>query len=157
MDVSSSTKTRACTACGENVSLASRKCVHCGHPLKNSRGIVRGLIVMGLFAAGAIYLLNVINSIGVLPSCDSASAQDNAKRVWENGPGAKRLNVTIVSMSGAQTLSSSDAKVECKARVILNSSAEAMMDYSFSKDASLPAGQYLVRSILDTTTLHPYR
>jgi hypothetical protein len=89
-----------------------------------------------------------------LPSCDSRVGQADAKRALEGSPLAKTLNITIVTFTNPQTFSTSKDKVECEASVMLNSSATGSIDYSFSKNSSLPSGQYLVRAVLKENDLN---
>ena len=89
-----------------------------------------------------------------IPSCDSSIGQSDAKRALEGSPIAKTLNITIVTFANPRTLSISESRVECHATVMLNSSATDSIVYSFSKNSSLPRGQYLVRANLQEDDLN---
>lgn len=91
-----------------------------------------------------------------LPSCDSSFGQTGAKRAFENSPFAKTNGIEIVAMSDVKTISADPEKVVCKATVILNSSKQGIIDYSFLKEPSLGAGQYFVQALLELETFRPY-
>jgi hypothetical protein len=121
------------------------------------------LILVALAVAGWYYGPGFISSFmwgyeghAGLPSCASSYGQTDAERAFENSPFAKTSGIEIVAMSDVITISAGPEKVACKATIILNSSRQGIMDYSFSKATSLGAGQYFVQASLDLETFHPY-
>lgn len=150
-----------CEACDGEVSAEARTCIHCGQPLKARNHRLWIAIALCIAAAITLYLKRdfIYGFIAELewaqeghpglPSCDSRIAQTDARRAFENSPLAKTFGITIVNFANPLTLSASKSRVECKATVILNSSATGYIDYNFRTDSSLPRGKYLVLAALE--------
>ncbi len=91
-----------------------------------------------------------------LPSCDSSDGQSGAKEAFDRSLSARSAGVKIIALSHVSTSSASPDEVECKAVVILNRGAEAVMNYSFTSYPSLGMGKYLIRSSLQPNSLKPF-
>jgi hypothetical protein len=91
-----------------------------------------------------------------LPACESSKAQSEAKSAFENGPFAKTANIKIIAMTDINPVMSSDEEVSCEVTVFLNNAHKGTMAYSFTKNSSLPAGQYMIESQLELETFQPY-
>lgn len=154
-----------CGVCGREVSTEAKACTHCGHPVKKRkhRGAVVVAVAVVAVIFGSYFMWGFITGFiwgfeghPGLPSCQSSEAQSGAKRAFDNSPFAKTFGVAIIGFSDEKTVSSSPEKVGCKATVVLNSSEKGVIDYSFSKDPSLPLGKYYIRAFLETGTLRSY-
>jgi hypothetical protein len=156
-----------CEACGSDVSEEAKTCIHCGQPLRANghRALWIGVLLCIAVSLAVYFGRGVVYGFIAgfewqqeghpeLPSCDSRIGQADARRAFEGSPLAKTLGITIVTFTDPRTLLVSENRVECKANVMLNSSATDSIDYSFSKDSSLPRGQYLVRAGLEKNDLN---
>jgi len=153
-----------CDVCGRELSSDAKVCIHCGHPLKR-----RNFRLIAI-AGGALVLAAICIWLGIglvygfitgwqghpgLPSCESSHGQADAKRAMENSPFAKNLSLTIITMTDPKSVALNSNRVVCQATVIFNNSEKRTLGYSFTKDPSMPSGQYLVRAWLGADSSQP--
>lgn len=132
---------KKCPACGGDVSSEATACPHCGHPQTTSRRIRRkgyfveaaGLIV--LLGALVFFVLDVLKNYGaILPTCDSQTAQSDAKETMADGPLFKLKGLHIIALREITTISRSHGEVKCRAVALLNDTTKHQISYRFYND-----------------------
>lgn len=118
-----------CDACHQEISSASKTCPHCGHPNplhKNNRISVYEWFVMGLIAVVIIFISIIPPTVtnGGIPSCNTSTTQDLAKRTFTQIPIMHNLGIFVIDLKNVQEIGASSTERSCKATARLSNDTE---------------------------------